>query len=153
MALLCSLRTVSVAAASQVRFHSDRQEGLVRGLRTPHLGEACAAPATYISSESFLSSSSSSSSSSASSFLESSAFLESSSSFFFAFSTSLRSFHFFAKASASALSSVIMTLSKIVPPLPCHKSKPRKPKSSYLYTVSSSSYSGLAIFFASQTPL
>merc|ERR1712217_487801 len=47
----------------------------------------------------------------------------------------------------------MMTLSKMVPPLTCHKSKPRKPKSPYLYTMSSSSYSGLAIFFASQKPL
>merc|ERR1712217_960848 len=92
---------------------------------------------THTSSDSFsspsspASSSSSSSSSFSSSFL-SSVFFESSSSFFLLFSTSLRSFHFFKKLSASALSSVMMTLSKIVPPFPCHKSKPRKPKSSYL---------------------
>merc|ERR1719433_714459 len=47
----------------------------------------------------------------------------------------------------------MMMLSKIVPPLTCHKSKPTKPKSVYLYNESSSSYSGLAIFFASQMPL
>merc|ERR1712170_185501 len=104
----------------------------------------------YISSESL--SSSLSESSSSSSFL-SSAFLESSSSFFFVFSTSLSSFHFLAKASASDTSSVMITLSKIVPPLTCQRSKPMKPKSAYLYTASSSSYSGFAIFFASQKPL
>merc|ERR1712014_384620 len=107
----------------------------------------------YISTDSVLSSSSSSSSSSLSSSFFSSAFFASSSSFFLAFSTSLRAFHFFAKASASDLSSVMMTLSKMVPPLTCHKSKPMKLKSSYLYKASSSSYSGLAIFFASQKPL
>merc|ERR1712050_381146 len=64
-----------------------------------------------------------------SSFLSSAAFLASSSSFFLACSTSLKAFHFFAKASASALSSVTITLSNIVPALTCHKSKPRKPKS------------------------
>lgn len=53
----------------------------------------------HISSDSFLSSSSSSSSS-PSDFFESSDFFASSASFFFAFSTSLRAFHFFAKASA-----------------------------------------------------
>merc|ERR1719277_567079 len=41
----------------------------------------------------------------------------------------------------------------MVPPLTCHRSKPMKPKSAYWYSVSSSWYSGLAIFFASQTPL
>merc|ERR1719482_876229 len=96
---------------------------------------------------------SSSSSSSSSSFFLSSVFLESSSSFFLVFSTSLRAFHFLANVSASATSSVIMTLSKIVPPFTCHRSKPIKPKSAYLYTESSSSYSGLEIFFASQKPL
>merc|ERR1712232_52795 len=39
---------------------------------------------------------------------------------------------FLAKASASALSSVMIMLSKIVPALTCHRSKPRKPKSAYL---------------------
>merc|ERR1712078_685186 len=47
----------------------------------------------------------------------------------------------------------MMALSKMVPPFTCHRSNPIKPKSSYLYTLSSSSYSGLAIFFASQKPL
>merc|ERR1712039_990331 len=110
----------------------------------------------YVSSVSFLSSSSSESSSSSvsdSSFFASSAFLASSSSFFFSFSTSLRSFHFFTKASASATSSVMITLSKIVPPLTCQRSKPIKSKSSYLYRASSSSYSGLSICLAAQTPL
>merc|ERR1712037_229111 len=115
----------------------------------------------HISSDSLPSSASiSSSSSSASSFFFSSAafasfsaFLASSSFFFLVFSTSLKSFHFFAKLSASALSSVMITLSKIVPPFTCHKSKPIKPKSSYLYTALSSSYSGFAIFLASQMPL
>merc|ERR1719188_1544564 len=99
--------------------------------------------AAYISSDSFFSSSSSSSlsSSSASSFFDSSTFFASSSSFFLAFSTSLRSFHFFTKTSASANSSVIMIESNMVPPFTCHKSKPTKPKSSYLYSMSSSSYS------------
>merc|ERR1712040_10231 len=77
----------------------------------------------HTSSVSFLSSSSSSSSSSFSAFLSSSAFFASSSSFFLVFSTSLKSFHFLAKASASATSSVTITLSKIVPALTCHKSK------------------------------
>merc|ERR1719388_780537 len=79
--------------------------------------------------------------------------LASSSSFFLAVSTSERAFHLAAILSASATSSVIMTLSKIVPPFTCHRSKPMKPKSSYLYRRSSSEYSGLAIFFASQKPL
>merc|ERR1712154_233165 len=52
--------------------------------------------------------------------------------FFFSFSTSLNAFHLAAKLSASALSSVMMILSKIVPPFTCHKSKPMNPKSSYL---------------------
>merc|ERR1712014_255197 len=109
---------------------------------------------TVVYASSFFSSSSSSSSLSsslASSVIDAAA-AASSSSFFLLFSTSLKSFHFLANASASALSSVTMTLSKMVPPLTCHKSKPRKPKSSYLYTWSSSSYSGLAIFLASQIP-
>merc|ERR1712008_673216 len=84
---------------------------------------------------SFFSPSSSSSSASlsslASSFLSSAAFA-SSSSFFVLFSTSLKAFHLFAKASASALSSVMMTLSKMVPPLTCHRSNPTKPMSSNL---------------------
>merc|ERR1712039_1018790 len=111
----------------------------------------------YISSVSFLSSSSSDSSSSSSasdsSFLASWAFLASSSFFFSSLSTSLRSFHFLTKASASAASSVMITLSKMVPPFTCQRSKPMKPKSSYLYRALSSSYSGLSIFLASQTPL
>merc|ERR1719291_608698 len=107
---------------------------------------------THISSDSFLSSSSSSSSAS-SSFFFSSSFFVSSSFFFSAFSISLKAFHLAAKASASALSSQMMTLSKIVPPFTCHRSKPMNPKSAYLYTESSSSYSGLSIFFASQRPL
>merc|ERR1712032_1005213 len=107
----------------------------------------------HISSASFFSSSSSSSSSSFSSFLSSAAFLLSSSSFFLAFSTSLNAFHFFANVSASALSSVTIMLSKMVPAFTCHKSKPRKPKSAYSETLSSSTYSGFAIFFASQIPL
>eukprot|EP00929_Paragymnodinium_shiwhaense_P064093 TRINITY_DN3206_c2_g1_i1.p1 TRINITY_DN3206_c2_g1~~TRINITY_DN3206_c2_g1_i1.p1 ORF type:complete len:127 (-),score=15.13 TRINITY_DN3206_c2_g1_i1:43-423(-) len=73
-----------------------------------------------------------SSSSSSSSLDLSSVFLASSSSFFLAFSTSLKVAHFLAKASASATSSVTMTLSKIVPPFTCQRSKPKKPKSSYL---------------------
>merc|ERR1719297_795040 len=60
---------------------------------------------------------------------------------------------FFANASASALSSVMITLSKMVPPLTCQRSNPTKPMSSNLYTASSSSYSGFAIFLASQKPL
>merc|ERR1719148_200151 len=109
----------------------------------------------HISSDSLDSSSSSSSSSdeSVSAFLSSSDFLASSSSFFFDFSSSLSVFQKFAKASASEASSVMITLSKMVPPLTCHRSNPMKPKSSYLYTASSSAYSGLAIFLASQTPL
>merc|ERR1712113_549420 len=39
---------------------------------------------------------------------------------------------FFAKASASALSSVMITLSKMVPPLTCQRSNPTKPMSSNL---------------------
>merc|ERR1740138_1405104 len=41
----------------------------------------------------------------------------------------------------------------MAPPFTCHKSNPKKPKSAKLYTLSSSSYSGFAIFFASQIPL
>merc|ERR1719310_1009544 len=107
----------------------------------------------YMSSDSVLSSASSSSSSASSSFFLSSSFFASSAFFFSAFSTSLSAFHFAAKASASALSSHTITLSKIVPPLTCHKSKPMNPKSAYLYTALSSSYSGLSIFLASQNPL
>merc|ERR1711959_496421 len=108
----------------------------------------------HMSSDSFLSSASSSSSSSASSsFFLSSSFFVSSSFFFSAFSCSLRAFPFAANASASALSSQTITLSKMVPPFTSHKSKPMKPNSSYLYTALSSSYSGLSIFFASQKPL
>merc|ERR1712232_1498473 len=83
----------------------------------------------HISSLSASSDESSSSSSSSSAFLVSAA-LESSSFFFSAFSCSLSSFHIFAKLSASALSSVMMKLSKMVPPFPCHRSSPTKPKSS-----------------------
>merc|ERR1719247_4039209 len=108
---------------------------------------------SHISSDSFLSSSSSSSSSASSSFFFSSSFFAPSSFVFSAFSCSLSAFHLAAKASASALSSQTMTLSKIVPPFTCHRSKPMKPKSAYLYTALSSSYSGLSICFASQTPL
>merc|ERR1712139_336975 len=108
---------------------------------------------SHISSDSFLSSSSSSSSSASSSFFFSSSFFAPSSFVFSAFSCSLSVFHLAAKASASALSSQTMTLSKIVPAFTCHRSKPMKPKSLNLYTVSSSSYSGLSIFFASQKPL
>merc|ERR1719247_595933 len=108
---------------------------------------------SHISSDSFLSSSSSSSSSASSSFFFSSSFFAPSSLVFSAFSCSLSAFHFAANESASALSSHTMTLSKIVPPFTCHRSKPMKPKSAYLYTVLSSSYSGLSIFFASQEPL
>merc|ERR1740120_454134 len=96
----------------------------------------------HTSSVSFLSSSSSSSSSSFSAFLSSSAFFASSSSFFFAFSASHSSFHFLAKPSASEISSVTMTLSKMVPALTCQRSKPMKPKSANLYTSLSSTYSG-----------
>merc|ERR1719453_2195782 len=108
---------------------------------------------SHMSSDSFLSSASSSSSSASSSFFVSSSFLVSSAFFFSAFSCSLNVFHLAAKASASALSSQTMMLSKMVPPFTCHKSKPMKPKASYLYTVLSSSYSGLSIFFDSHTPL
>merc|ERR1719217_1443029 len=107
----------------------------------------------YMSSDSVLSSASSSSSSASSSFFLSSSFFASSAFFFSAFSVSLRAFHFAAKASASALSSHTITLSKMVPPLTCHKSNPIKPKSAYLHTALSSSYSGLSIFLASQKPL
>merc|ERR1719221_1853179 len=107
----------------------------------------------HISSASLESFSSSSSSSASSSFFFSESFLESSSFVFSAFSNSLRAFHFAAKASASALSSQTITLSKIVPPFTCQRSKPMKPKSAYLYTALSSSYSGLSIFLASQKPL
>merc|ERR1712070_116464 len=109
-------------------------------------------PTAHMSS-SFAASSASSSSASSSSFVLSSDFFDSSSSFFLLFSTSLSAFHFLAKVSASALPSVMMMLSKIVPPFTCHKSKPRKPKSLYLYKLSSSLYSGFAIFFCSQKPL
>merc|ERR1712083_836039 len=108
---------------------------------------------SHISSASFLSASSSSSSSASSSFFFSASFLVSSSFFFSVFSTSLSAFHFAARASASALSSQTMILSKIVPPFTCQRSKPMNPKSANLSTASSSSYSGLSIFFASQNPL
>merc|ERR1712110_201545 len=97
--------------------------------QNPEHAEALQNGAPHISSDSFFSPSSSSSSSSFSSFLSSAAFLASSSSFFLACSTSLKAFHFFAKASASALSSVTITLSNIVPALTSHKSNPRNPKS------------------------
>merc|ERR1712183_626507 len=113
---------------------------------------SCNCLISQTSSSALSASSASSSASSSSSFL-SSAFLASSSSFFLLFSTSLNSFHFFANLSASTLSSVRMMLSNMVPPLTCHKSNPRKPKSEYLYRLSSSLYSGLAIFFCSQKPL
>merc|ERR1719326_1904673 len=106
----------------------------------------------HISSDSFFFSSSFFEESS-SSFFFSSSFFEESSFFFSSFSTSLIAFHFAANESASALSSHTITLSKMVPPFTCHKSKPMKPKSGKLYTLSSSSYSGLSIFFASQKPL
>merc|ERR1719265_2264830 len=121
--------------------------------------KACTrASAHHISSPSFFSSrssSSSSSSSSASSFFlaSSSLALASSSSFFLALSTSDRAFHFLANSSASARSSVMMTLSKIAPPFTCQRSKPMKPKSAYSETPSSSLYSGLSISLAVQTPL
>merc|ERR1719510_2229820 len=94
-----------------------------------HYGQAA-----QTSSDSFFSSSSSSSSSSFESgfLVSSSAFFASSSSFFMAFSTSLNSFHFFAKLSASTLSSVMMMLSKMVLPFTCHRSKPMKLKSANL---------------------
>merc|ERR1719247_3853185 len=107
----------------------------------------------YMSSDSVLSSVSSSSSSASSSFFLSSSFFASSAFFFSAFSVSLSVFHFAANTSASAISSQTITLSKIVPPLTCHRSNPMKPKSAYLYTALSSSYSGLSIFLASQKPL
>merc|ERR1712185_151974 len=47
----------------------------------------------------------------------------------------------------------MMTLSKMVSALTCQRSNPMNPKSAYLYTASSSTYSGLSIFLASQTPL
>merc|ERR1712137_1328215 len=125
------------------------------GTHCSHEGAALC-PCTHLTtqtSSSALSASSASSSASSSSSFFSSAFFASSSSFFLLFSTSLNSFHFFANLSASALSSVRMMLSNMVPPLTCHKSNPRKPKSEYLYKLSSSLYSGLAIFFCSQKPL
>merc|ERR1711939_1193301 len=124
-----------MASFPQIAVHQHIQKP--RGLHQ-HIQKA------HISSDSFLSSASSSSSSSASSsFFFSSSFFDSSCFFFSAFSTSLIAFPFSANTSASAASSQTMTLSKIVPPLTCHKSKPMKPKSACLYTASSSSYSGL----------
>merc|ERR1719245_1633463 len=110
-----------------------------------------------------MSSSSSASKSSASS--SSSSFLASSSAFFLS-SSSWASFIFFSASLvtahrsspaflASAGSSVIMMLSKMVPDLTCHKSKPILQFSSYLPRVlaSSSSYSGLSICLGFHSPL
>merc|ERR1711915_799225 len=94
----------------------DKRKRLSNKYKRAHEGlkDSATCDVVYSSSDSVFSSSSSSSSSLLlSSLLLSAAFLASSSSFF-AFSTSLKAFHFFAKESASDTSSVMMTLSKIV---------------------------------------
>merc|ERR1719422_829229 len=114
---------------------------------------SCSVVSSLSSSSSSLTSSSSlssSSSSSSSALASSSAFLRSSSSCssFIFFSASLVTAHRSSPAFlASSGSSVIIRLSKIVPDLPCHRSKPSLHTSSNLPMVlaSSASYSGFSI--------